>query len=100
MSNLHISEIPGAVAAIDTKRFYVPGFVVHSTCPHCGFEDLRNMGLRYLSYPEFNTPIPMTFYHETEEDSNGKSESHEWTEMIVLAISIKTVEEFNKDAKV
>lgn len=62
------------------KRFPIPG--VMSTCPHCGQE----VAAGYLSYPDANTPFNLDFFHEA---PNGGGAAHEWSERVILRITIE-----------
>ena len=44
----------------DTKRQYLP-IVITDTCK-CGREVKMDLRREYLSYPDFNAPIPVTLY--------------------------------------
>lgn len=92
MPNLKISKSSDISLSMDVKRFYIPGIILSSTCPHCSKIFEKNMEEHYLSYPEANVPIDVHFYHETEEDAEGNSSSHEWSEKIILSISITKAE--------
>lgn len=91
MPNLKIVTDTNIRSGTDVKRFYIPGVVLTSNCPHCGESQSRDMGEHYLSYPETNSPVRVHFYHETKEDSQGRSESHEWSEEVILSITLSEV---------
>ena len=73
------------------KRFYIPGVTLKSVCPECGKEVVDDLGEQYLSYPKVNEPFDYTFYHEQQPEEEGKYWCHEWTEKIVLRISVEVV---------
>lgn len=91
MPNLEIISSSNPSLDMDVKRFYMPGVTFKSNCPHCGELQSKDMERHYLSYPKMNSPLQVHFYHETEEDAQGRSESHEWSETIILSIAISEV---------
>jgi hypothetical protein len=74
---------------LDVKRFYIPGYIIHSTCPKCGQEASNDFGDHYLSYP--HTGIQdYSFYCE---DMEGNGCKHTWTVKIRLSVKLELVEE-------
>lgn len=71
---------------LDVKRFCVGGVKLRSKCPKCGKVITRDLGEEYLSYPTVNTPIEVDFCHEA---PSGEPTDHEWSEKIVLRVTIE-----------
>jgi hypothetical protein len=70
---------------IDVKRLYLPSVKVHADCPTCGRRVTRDLGARYLSYPDLNVPFDLGFSHEAPEDSVD----HEFSVQVVLRITLE-----------
>ena len=73
--------------SVDVKRFYLP-IEISATCPHCGEEVYRDFDSDYLSYPDFNVPYEITFYHN---DLAKSGQEHEWKEEVIFGITCKEV---------
>ena len=42
---------------IREKRFYIPDYIISSSCPKCGEIKNRDLSDEYLTYPKANIPI-------------------------------------------
>lgn len=95
MSNLKVTQT-GKPYSQDVKRFAVPDCKLTATCPSCGKRISRYITEdHYLSYPDINKPTTYDFYHELEvtDPLTGEVDyqQHEWSEQIVIRITVETV---------
>lgn len=73
-----------------TKRFYIPGCKITSYCPDCGRKWVRDLGNDYLSCPVFGGTEEVSFCCE---GWSGEGCGAEWSEYIVLNLSVDWAEE-------
>jgi hypothetical protein len=92
MTNLKIENL-GAEVTCEIKRFYFPA-ILTSNCPECGEEVVKDGRNQYISWPSFNKPQEVHFYHEAEVDlGNGEKDyiDHEWSETILIKLILEAV---------
>ena len=77
---IQISGSPTA-SPTEVKRFYLPGVTIETTCPACGAVRQAFERHDYLSYPIANEPFEYWC-------SCGECD-HEWTEMVILKITLE-----------
>ena len=70
---------------LDVKRYYIP-LEVTSQCPRCRQEVTRNLLEDYLSFPRFDVPIWLRFYHECSTDSYI-----EWKHNVIMRLTLEEV---------
>lgn len=79
------------MAAIETaletwegdKRHYIPGVVVQDSCPECGLLAERDLGDRYLNYPQINGVSPV-FLHCPDRDCQ-----REWEVPVIVRVTVE-----------
>lgn len=75
---------------VGDKRFYLPGVVLTSTCPHCGTMVQKRMGDRYLGNPQVGVPIEYGMYHQYR-TPDGQWHDHQWKVLVQLDITLRSV---------
>ena len=80
-------EISKKSFSVDVKRFYLP-IRLFAVCPTCGAEVERDLDGDYLSYPDFNKPEDICFYHSNDD---GEYWHHEWKEKVIFSVDCKPV---------
>jgi hypothetical protein len=74
------------------KRFYAPGYTLHSTCPKCGETWESNLGGEYISYPTVNKPKEIMAY--------CPECQHEWCPgSVIVRISIEVANKKEEQSK-
>lgn len=66
------------------KRFYMPGYVLKSTCPNCNKRFEMDFATNYLSYPVVGNPASVYCYCE-----NGCGT--EWEVKVVVRVTLNLV---------
>ena len=77
---------------IREKRFYIPDYIISSSCPKCGEIKNRDLSDEYLTYPKANIPIKIGMYceHYSEERGNYGC-GNEWEVTIKILVTVEVV---------
>lgn len=75
---------PGKYQRVELdKRFYMPGYVLLSTCPKCNKKHEQDLAQNYLSYPVVGSPS-LVYFCCDDDDCN-----HEWQVEVVVRVSLE-----------
>lgn len=76
-----------ASGKLDAKRLRLGGVTARSVCPDCGQVAKQDLGgWHYLHDPPVNEPFDLHFYCS---DDKGDGCSKEWTERVILRVSLE-----------